>query len=129
VTDRERVFQVVNDNCVAAAALAPAPLVLQFVKAVLAIGPISIELANGLQIVVGIRHQDGVFPQLQWDGVGKVEVLLALCPLAGRRAFRRERVLERTAHDNDTTPTAPAGQLQRRLDGVIPAADICPVIR
>jgi hypothetical protein len=42
---------------------APAPLVLQFIKDVLTIGPVAIQLAQGQDFVIQRRNQRSVFPQ------------------------------------------------------------------
>jgi hypothetical protein len=42
----------------------PAPLVLQLIEAVLAIGAIAIELAEGQNLAVERGHQNGIFPNL-----------------------------------------------------------------
>jgi hypothetical protein len=42
---------------------APTPLILQFVEAVLAIGAIPVQLANGFKAVVRVGHQDGILPE------------------------------------------------------------------
>src|SRR5438105_12389975 len=49
---------------VAGGEAAPAPLVLQLVEAVLAIGAVAIELTESQNLVVERGHQHGVFPNL-----------------------------------------------------------------
>src|SRR5262252_8860497 len=49
---------------VAGGEAAPAPLVLQLVEAVLAIGAVAIELTESQNLVVERGHQHGVFPDL-----------------------------------------------------------------
>src|SRR5674476_265415 len=66
----------------------PAPLVLQLIKAVLAIGTVAVKLADGLELIVGVGHQYGVIPAFNWVSVVKVQVLLALC-LFSCQAFHR----------------------------------------
>src|SRR5664280_2946762 len=57
----------------------PAPLVLQLIKAVLAIGTVSIKLTDGLELKTGVGHQDGVVPAFKrFGGVLQVQVFLAL---------------------------------------------------
>ena len=69
----------------------PAPLVLQLIKAVLAIGTVAVELADGLDLKAGVGHQDGVVPALERIGVLEVEVLLTL-GLFSRQALHCSRL-------------------------------------
>src|SRR6516162_5499726 len=69
----------------------PAPMVLQFIKRVLAIRTGPVELAQGENLAAQRRHQGDVFPDLR------------LC----RRAPRQNRA---TAARDRCDPTAPAGE-------------------
>lgn len=42
---------------------APAPLILEFIESIFAIGPIPVQLADGFCRVVSVADQDGVFPE------------------------------------------------------------------
>ena len=56
----------------------PAPLVDQLIKAVFAIGTIAVELADGVERMVGVGHQHRVLPDfgVAWS-VGEQQGLLA----------------------------------------------------
>jgi hypothetical protein len=60
----------------------PAPLLLQLIKAVLVIGAVTIELADGLEFVVGVAHQNRVVPAFEWISVLKVPSTIADKPVA-----------------------------------------------
>lgn len=51
-----------------------APLILQLVKAVLAVAAIPVELPDGAEPVVNVGHQNGVFPQLADLGLDYIKM-------------------------------------------------------
>src|SRR6516225_1623310 len=74
----------------------PAPLVLQFVKTVLAIGAIAIELTERQYLAVERGHQHGVFPDLAAVvDLGKAEPQLARSVSARERSVRRRKITMR----------------------------------
>ena len=63
---------------------APAQLIFQFVEAVLAIGTITIELADGVQVVVAVGDEHRIFPDFhRLERFGKLQAGLAFGAFAG----------------------------------------------
>ena len=67
VDKRNRLGREIASLHVLSGVAAPSPLVFHFVKPVLAVGPITVQLSDGIQIEIGIGNQDGVFPDV--DGL------------------------------------------------------------
>src|SRR5260370_5766905 len=89
---------------------APAPLVLQLVEAVLAIGAVAIELAERKNLAVERGHQNGVFPNLAAViNLGEAEPKLA------RIIAFSQRQAAPTAPPQDPEPPMPPPSLKAQL--------------
>src|SRR5207253_2226497 len=91
---------------------APAPLVLQLVKRILAVGPIAIQLTERQDLAVERGHQRGVFPDLPIrPDLGKAEPRLSGVTVIDDR----QRTFQLAPQQNDPPLPAPTFQPQTGL--------------
>src|SRR5438270_11784324 len=87
----------------------PAPVVLQFIKSILAIRPVTIQLAQSQNLADQRGHQSSVFPNLPLvTNFGKAEQW----QLGMRAVDNRQRAIELAAQQDDPPLPAPAHQPQ-----------------
>ncbi len=102
----------------------PAPLVLQFIEDVLAIGPVAIQLTQGRDFVLQRRHQRSVFPQflVRFDFAKAQQRLGRVASVADCDAVRQF-----AAQQNNTAMPAPTKQAQTGLLALPTLTGIHPV--
>src|SRR6516165_2073427 len=90
----------------------PAPLVLQFVKTVLAIGAIAIELTERQYLAIERRDENGIFKDFARLGdLGKAEPQLTVTVTFAQRQL----ALDATSQDHDAAIPAPALKAQAAI--------------
>jgi hypothetical protein len=105
----------------------PAPLVLQFIKAVFATGPVTIELADRFQGIPGIADQHRVFPHRKvfWR-IGKVE--MGLTRFFVGLTFGQQATCDAPTQHNNAPGLKPARKSQGGFHSIEALSRRLPVI-
>ena len=112
------------------AVAAPAPLVVDLVEAIFAVGSVAVQLADVLQLVVRVAHQHRVLPALdRLVLVDEVQLglhlILALAPTP--LGLDHQVGLAHAAHHDDTPALSPAGEPQLVFACIPALTDIAPI--
>src|SRR6516164_4938109 len=103
----------------------PAPLVLQFVKTVLAIGAIAIELTERQYLAIERRDENGIFKDLaRLVDLGKAEPQLTVTVTFAQRQL----ALDASSQDHDAAIPAPALKAQAAILALPARTGILPIL-
>src|SRR6516165_10343591 len=101
----------------------PAPLVLQFVKTVLAIGAIAIELTERQYLAIERRDENGIFKDFaRLVDLGKAEPQLTVT------FAQRQLALDASSQDHDAAIPAPALKAQAAILALPARTGILPIL-